>query len=161
MSAAAPAHVLFSALPPGGVPCPPPCGCSVTYSGFLASGTLCADWYTSISVPDLVTITGMIRRWVYYRHHGLASADQAIQTMRGQWRITPQATTVSDRNKWDCGHVRKTTVRIALAWRESVRRTAHVGITRHVRCTARLQPADIDGYAPRRPTAQRDSRSPP
>jgi hypothetical protein len=40
-------------------------------------------------VPDLLTITGMSRRWVYYRLRGLASAGQATQTTRGQWRITP------------------------------------------------------------------------
>ena len=78
--------------------------------------------------------------------------------------INPDARVVyvdNDRHKRDCGHASKTTVRIALAWWESVRITAHVGIIRHVRCTALLQPADNDGYAPRRPTAQRDSRSPP
>ena len=120
----------------------------MTYSGFLRSGKLCADWYASISVPDLVTITGMSRRWVYYRLHGLASADQAIQTMRGQWRITPQATTVSDRNKWDCGHVRKTTVRIALAWREAVEK-AHGTCLACMAALALLNLAaweDVSGY---------------
>lgn len=43
---------------------------------FLGSGTWCADWYASISVPGLVIIIGMSRRWVYCRLHGLASADQ-------------------------------------------------------------------------------------
>lgn len=38
--------------------------------------------------PALVTITGMSRRWVYYRLRGLASAGQATQTTRGQRRIT-------------------------------------------------------------------------
>jgi hypothetical protein len=38
--------------------------------------------------PALDTITGMSRRWVYYRLRGLASAGQATQTTRGQRRIT-------------------------------------------------------------------------
>ncbi len=33
----------------------------------------------------------------------------------------------NDRHKWDCGHARKTPVRIALARWESARITAHVG----------------------------------
>jgi S-DNA-T family DNA segregation ATPase FtsK/SpoIIIE len=43
-----------------------------------------------ISVPDLVAVTGMSRRWVYYRLRGRASAGQVIQTARGHWRITPE-----------------------------------------------------------------------
>jgi len=39
-----------------------------------------------ISVPDLMTETGMSRRWIYYRLRGLASAGRAVQTTRGQWR---------------------------------------------------------------------------
>ena len=44
--------------------------------------------------------------------------------------VAPAARVVyvdNDRNKWDCGHARKTTVRIALARWESARITAHVG----------------------------------
>ena len=39
-----------------------------------------------ISVPELVAITGMSRRWVYYRLRELASAGRVIQITRGQWR---------------------------------------------------------------------------
>lgn len=42
-----------------------------------------------ISVPALVGITGMSRRWVYYRLRELASAGHVIQTARGQWRTAP------------------------------------------------------------------------
>jgi hypothetical protein len=39
-----------------------------------------------ISVPALMTATGMGRRWVYYRLRELANAGRAIQTQRGNWR---------------------------------------------------------------------------
>ena len=38
------------------------------------------------SVPDLVTETGMSRRWVYYRLREHAAAGRAVQVTRGQWR---------------------------------------------------------------------------
>jgi hypothetical protein len=38
-----------------------------------------------ISVPGLMTATGMGRRWVYYRLRELADAGRAIQTVRGNW----------------------------------------------------------------------------
>jgi S-DNA-T family DNA segregation ATPase FtsK/SpoIIIE len=38
------------------------------------------------SVPELVAVTGMSRRWVYYRLRELASAGRAVQTARGLWR---------------------------------------------------------------------------
>jgi len=38
------------------------------------------------SVPDLVTETGMSRRWVYYRLRELSAAGRAVQVARGQWR---------------------------------------------------------------------------
>jgi S-DNA-T family DNA segregation ATPase FtsK/SpoIIIE len=41
-----------------------------------------------ISVPGLMTATGMGRRWVYYRLRELADAGRAIQTVRGTWRTT-------------------------------------------------------------------------
>jgi hypothetical protein len=41
-------------------------------------------------VAELITVTGMSRRWVYYRLRQLAQAGQAIPTERGNWRaITP------------------------------------------------------------------------
>jgi hypothetical protein len=39
-----------------------------------------------ISVPALMTATGMGRRWVYYRLRELADGGRAIQTQRGNWR---------------------------------------------------------------------------
>lgn len=39
-----------------------------------------------ISVPGLMSATGMGRRWVYYRLRELADAGRAIQTQRGNWR---------------------------------------------------------------------------
>jgi len=39
-----------------------------------------------VSVPDLITATGMSRRWVYYRLRELAGAGRTIQTERGTWR---------------------------------------------------------------------------
>jgi hypothetical protein len=41
-----------------------------------------------ITVPGLMTATGMGRRWVYYRLRELAGAGRAIQTVRGTWRTT-------------------------------------------------------------------------
>jgi hypothetical protein len=38
------------------------------------------------SVPELMTETGMSRRWVYYRLRELAATGRAIQVARGQWR---------------------------------------------------------------------------
>jgi hypothetical protein len=43
-----------------------------------------------LTVADLITATGMSRRWVYYRLRQLADAGQAVQTVNGTWRaITP------------------------------------------------------------------------
>jgi hypothetical protein len=39
-----------------------------------------------ISVPGLMTATGMGRRWVYYRLRELADAGRVVQTVRGTWR---------------------------------------------------------------------------
>jgi hypothetical protein len=41
-----------------------------------------------ISVPGLMSATGMGRRWVYYRLRELADTGRAIQTERGNWRAT-------------------------------------------------------------------------
>ena len=41
-----------------------------------------------ISVPGLMSATGMGRRWVYYRLRELADAGRAVQTVRGNWRTT-------------------------------------------------------------------------
>jgi S-DNA-T family DNA segregation ATPase FtsK/SpoIIIE len=42
-----------------------------------------------VSVPDLITETGMSRRWVYYRLRALAAAGRVVQTARGHWRAIP------------------------------------------------------------------------
>jgi hypothetical protein len=39
-----------------------------------------------LSVPDLITATGMSRRWVYYRLRDLAAEGRITQTQRGNWR---------------------------------------------------------------------------
>jgi S-DNA-T family DNA segregation ATPase FtsK/SpoIIIE len=39
-----------------------------------------------IPVSDLITVTGMSRRWVFYRLRQLAADGYAVQTVRGQWR---------------------------------------------------------------------------
>ena len=41
-----------------------------------------------ISVRELMTATGMGRRWVYYRLQKLAAAGRATQTARGLWHAT-------------------------------------------------------------------------
>jgi len=39
-----------------------------------------------ISAAELIAVTGMSRRWVYYRLRELAAAGRAVQTTRGLWR---------------------------------------------------------------------------
>ena len=39
-----------------------------------------------IPVSDLITVTSMSRRWVFYRLRQLAADGYAVQTIRGQWR---------------------------------------------------------------------------
>ncbi len=39
-----------------------------------------------IPVSELITITGMSRRWVFYRLKQLAERGEAVQTVRGHWR---------------------------------------------------------------------------
>jgi hypothetical protein len=41
-----------------------------------------------IPVADLITATGMSRRWVFYRLRQLAAEGYAVQTARGYWRTT-------------------------------------------------------------------------
>ena len=41
-----------------------------------------------IPVSDLITVTGMSRRWVFYRLGQLAADGYAAQTVRGHWRTT-------------------------------------------------------------------------
>ena len=39
-----------------------------------------------VPVSDLITVTGMSRRWVFYRLRQLAAEGYAVQTVRGYWR---------------------------------------------------------------------------
>jgi hypothetical protein len=39
-----------------------------------------------IPVSELITITGMSRRWVFWRLKQLADRGEAVQTVRGHWR---------------------------------------------------------------------------
>jgi hypothetical protein len=39
-----------------------------------------------IPVGDLITVTGMSRRWVFYRLGQLAAEGYAVQMARGHWR---------------------------------------------------------------------------
>lgn len=39
-----------------------------------------------VPVSDLITATGMSRRWVFYRLRQLAADGYAVQTVRGHWR---------------------------------------------------------------------------
>ena len=39
-----------------------------------------------VPISDLITITGMSRRWVFCRLRQLAAEGFAIQTVRGYWR---------------------------------------------------------------------------
>jgi S-DNA-T family DNA segregation ATPase FtsK/SpoIIIE len=43
-----------------------------------------------ISIGEIVAITGMSRRWIYYRLNELASAGRAVQIGRARWRTVPQ-----------------------------------------------------------------------
>ncbi|MFD9940048.1 cell division protein FtsK [Nonomuraea sp. NPDC059023] len=44
-----------------------------------------------IAIGDLISATGMGRRWVYYRLDELARAKSAEQIARGRWRATPHS----------------------------------------------------------------------
>jgi hypothetical protein len=39
-----------------------------------------------IAVGEIITITGMSRRWVFWRLKQLAERGEAVQTVRGYWR---------------------------------------------------------------------------
>jgi hypothetical protein len=39
-----------------------------------------------VPVSDLITMTGMSRRWVFYRVRQPAADGYAVQTVRGYWR---------------------------------------------------------------------------
>jgi len=39
-----------------------------------------------IPVSELITITGMSRRWVFWRLKQLTERGEAVQTVRGHWR---------------------------------------------------------------------------
>jgi hypothetical protein len=42
-----------------------------------------------IPVREIITATGMSRRWVFYRLQQLAAAGRAVQMVRGYWRSAP------------------------------------------------------------------------
>ena len=42
--------------------------------------------YEGVTVPDLMTATGMSRPWIYQRLRGLSERAQAVQVSRGRWR---------------------------------------------------------------------------
>jgi FtsK/SpoIIIE family len=46
---------------------------------------LCLAPDQGISIPQLVTATGMSRRWIYYRLDELAAVGRAVQVARGLW----------------------------------------------------------------------------
>jgi FtsK/SpoIIIE family len=52
----------------------------------LLWAVLCLAPDTGISIPDLVSETGMSRRWIYYRLEELAADGRALQVARGLWR---------------------------------------------------------------------------
>jgi S-DNA-T family DNA segregation ATPase FtsK/SpoIIIE len=62
----------------------------------LLWAVLCLAPDTGISIPELVTETGMSRRWIYYRLEELAAAGRALQVARGLWRAV---TTDGDDNE--------------------------------------------------------------
>ena len=39
-----------------------------------------------VPVSDLITVTGMSRRWVFYRLRQLEADGYAVQMVRGYWR---------------------------------------------------------------------------
>ncbi|MFC4007961.1 cell division protein FtsK [Nonomuraea purpurea] len=47
------------------------------------------------SVADLMTATGMGKRWVYYRVRALVDQGRAVQVARGHWRAAPRSATGS------------------------------------------------------------------
>ncbi|GAA0264771.1 FtsK/SpoIIIE domain-containing protein [Cryptosporangium japonicum] len=50
------------------------------WSALLAAPT------TGVSLPDLMTVTGLGRSWIYARLHEHANAGRAYQVTRGRWR---------------------------------------------------------------------------
>jgi hypothetical protein len=74
----------------GGMP-PDPEGAGREDPEMVLQAALALAPADGISVPDLVTITGMGRRWIYYRLRELAAAGHVIQTARGRWRIMPDS----------------------------------------------------------------------
>jgi hypothetical protein len=42
-----------------------------------------------IAVREIITATGMSRRWVFYRLQQMAAQGRAVQTARGYWRAAP------------------------------------------------------------------------
>jgi S-DNA-T family DNA segregation ATPase FtsK/SpoIIIE len=57
--------------------------------GTVLRDSLSAAPPEGIPVSELITITRMSRRWVFYRLQQLAAHGEATQTARGYWRATP------------------------------------------------------------------------
>jgi hypothetical protein len=55
-------------------------------SNSILWGALSAAPPEGIAVSELITITGMSRRWVFWRLKQLADRGEAVQTVRGHWR---------------------------------------------------------------------------
>jgi S-DNA-T family DNA segregation ATPase FtsK/SpoIIIE len=45
-----------------------------------------------VTVPDLMTATGMSRPWIYLRLRDMADAGHVIQVSRGRWRAVTDDT---------------------------------------------------------------------
>jgi FtsK/SpoIIIE family len=52
----------------------------------ILSGALSSAPAEGIPVGELIRVTGMSRRWVFYRLRQLAAEGKAVQTVRGYWR---------------------------------------------------------------------------
>jgi S-DNA-T family DNA segregation ATPase FtsK/SpoIIIE len=72
--------------PPDTFPDQPPGGSPGADPEALLWTVLCRAPAPGISIPQLVTQTGMSRRWIYYRLEALAETGRAVQVARGLWR---------------------------------------------------------------------------
>ena len=73
-------------VPPGRFPDQSPGGSPGADPEALLWTVLCRAPAPGISIPQLVTQTGMSRRWIYYRLEALAETGRAVQVARGLWR---------------------------------------------------------------------------
>jgi len=73
-------------VPSARFPDQPPGGNTGADPEALLWTVLCRAPAPGISIPQLVTQTGMSRRWIYYRLEALAETGRAVQVARGLWR---------------------------------------------------------------------------